>query len=136
MVSTIGCHTPAQSPNNLPCQKPVLCKVKIVFSKPVHAVRVGGGQPGTNCGPFKVKLSSHYVHVTLWVTPPTFLCHTLSTDTEPARKRTETIFSAQCAVSNQKCTRGFNGLSPSSCCVVLSAWSIAEAFDCMTNFLW
>ena len=39
MVSTISCHTPTQSPSSHSCQKPALCKVRIVFSKPVHAVR-------------------------------------------------------------------------------------------------
>ena len=42
--------------------------------------------------------SSHHVHSTLWVTPPTSPRPTLSGNTEPARKRTETIFSVQCTV--------------------------------------
>ena len=33
------------------------------------------------------------------MTPPTSPCPTLSADTEPARKRAETIFSAQCDVT-------------------------------------
>ena len=33
---------PAQSPNSLSCQKPTPYKVRVVFSKPVHAVRAGG----------------------------------------------------------------------------------------------
>jgi len=69
-----------------------------VFSKPVHAVRAWGGPPGTNHGLFKAKPSSHHVHNTLPVTPPTSPCPTLSADAETARKRAETIFSAQCAV--------------------------------------
>ena len=63
-------------------------------------VRMGDGPPGANHGLLKAKLSSHHVHSTLPVTPPTSPCPTLSADTEPARKRAETIFSAQCA--NQK----------------------------------
>ena len=70
----------------------------VVFSKPVHAVRAWGGPAGTNHGLFKAKPSSHHVHSTLPVTPPTSPCPTLSAHAEPARKRTETIFSAQCAV--------------------------------------
>ena len=38
IVSTIGCHSPAQRPSSL-ARKQALCKVKLVFSKPVHAVR-------------------------------------------------------------------------------------------------
>ena len=55
--------------------------------------------PGDNHGLFKAKPSSHHVHSTLPMTPPTSLCPTLSADTEPAHKRTETIFSAQCDVA-------------------------------------
>ena len=96
---------------SLSCKKPAVCKVRIVFSKPVHAVRAWGGPPGTNHGLFKAKPSSHHVHSTLPVTPPTSPCPTLSADAEPARKHAETIFSVQCAVwCNQKCTIGFNGL--------------------------
>ena len=58
----------------------------------------GGGPPGTNHGLFKAKPSSHHVHSTLPVAPPTSPCPTLSADAEPARKHAETIFSAQCAV--------------------------------------
>ena len=97
-VQAIGCHTPAQRPSSLSGQKPALCKVRVVFSKPVHAVRAWGGPPGTNHGLFKAKPSSHHVHSTLPVTPPTSPCPTLSADAEPARKRAETIFSTQCAV--------------------------------------
>ena len=89
-------------------QKPALCKVRVVFSKPVHAVRLWGCPPGTNHGLFKAKPSSHHVHSTLPVTPPTSPCPTLSADAEPARK--------QCAVlCNQKCTIGFNGLNDNKC---------------------
>ena len=95
IVSTISCHTPTQSPSSRSCQKPTLCKVRVVFSKPVRAVRVWGGPLGTNHGLFKAKPSNHS---TLPVTPPTSPCPTLSADAEPAHKRTETIFSAQCAV--------------------------------------
>ena len=52
---SIGCHTPAQRPSSLSGQKPALCKVRVVFSKPVHAVRAWGGPPGTNHGLFKAK---------------------------------------------------------------------------------
>ena len=72
--------------------------LRVVFCKPVHAVRARGGPPGTNHGPFTAKPSCHHVYVTLWVTPPTSPCPTLSADAEPARKCTEIIFSAHCAV--------------------------------------
>ena len=56
-----------------------------------------------NHGLFKAKPSSHYVHSTLRIPPPTSPCPTLSADAESAHKRTETIFSVQCAVwYNQK----------------------------------
>ena len=45
ILSTIGCHVPAQSPSSLPSQKQTPHKVRVVFSKPVHAVRVRGGTP-------------------------------------------------------------------------------------------
>ena len=54
--------TPAQSPNSLSCQKPTPYKVRVVFSKPVHAVRAGGGLPGLNHWPITAKPSSHNVH--------------------------------------------------------------------------
>ena len=72
--------------------------LRVVFCKPVHALRTRGGPPSPNHGPFKAKSSSHHVHVTVRVNPPTSLCPTLSADAEPPRKCTETIFSAHCAV--------------------------------------
>ena len=107
IVSTVGCHTPAQSPiSSFSCQKPALCKVRVVFSKLVYAVRAWGGPPGTvtNHGLFKAKPSSHHVHSILQVTPPTSPCPTspcptLSADAEPARK---------CDVT-KSATIGFNG---------------------------
>ena len=63
--------TSAQSPNSLSCQKPTPYKVRVVFSKPVHAVRARGGLPGLNHGPIKAKPSSHNVHSVLQMTTPT-----------------------------------------------------------------
>ena len=82
--------TPAQSLSSLSRQKPALCKVRVVLSKPVHAIRAWGGPSGTDHGLFKAKPSSHHVHSTLRVIPPTSPCPTLSADAEPVRKRTET----------------------------------------------
>ena len=76
-VSAIGCHTPAQRPSSLSCKKPDPCKVRVVFSKPVHAVRARSGPAGTNHGLFKAKPSSHHVHSTLPVNPPTSPCPTV-----------------------------------------------------------
>ena len=73
-------------------------RLRVVFCKPVHALRARGGPPSPNHDPFTAKPSSHHVHVTVRVTPPTSLCPTLSADAEPARKCTEIIFSAHCAV--------------------------------------
>ena len=98
LAATMCTAPPTQRPSSLSCKIPALCKVRVVFSKPVHAVRPWGGPPGANHGLFKAKTSSHHVHSTLSVTPPTSPCPTLSADAESARKRTETIFSAQCAV--------------------------------------
>ena len=99
ILSTIGCHVPAQSPSSLPSQKQTPHKVRVVFSKPVHAVRVRGGPPGPNHDSFTAKPSSHHVHSTLRVTLPTSPCPTLSGDAELTRKCAETIFSAQlCSV--------------------------------------
>ena len=86
MVSTIGCHTQAQSPSSLPCQKSTPYMVRVVLSQPVHVVRLRDGPSGPNHGPSTAKPSSHHVHVTLWVTPPTSFCPTLSADAEPVRK--------------------------------------------------
>ena len=100
IVSTLGCHTPTQSPSNLPCQKQTPCKVRVAFSKPVHAARERIGPPGTNYGTFTSKPSSY-----LQVAQPASLCPTLSADAELACKCIETIFSAHCEVwCNQKCT--------------------------------
>ena len=84
MVSTISCLLRDHA-SSLPSQKPTLYKVKVVFSKPVHAVRVrgGGGLPGPNHGPFTAKPSSHHVDGTLRITLPTFTFPTLSADAEP-----------------------------------------------------
>ena len=57
--------TPAQSPSSFSRQKPALCNVRVVFSKPVHAVRAWGGPPGTDHGLFKAKPNSYHVHSTL-----------------------------------------------------------------------
>ena len=72
IVNTNGCYTPAQTRSSFPCQKPTLYKARVVFSKPVHAVGARGGPPGPNYGPsVAAKPSSHHMHSTLWVTPPT-----------------------------------------------------------------
>ena len=57
-----------------------------------------GGPPSANHGLFNAKPSSHHVHVTLQVTPPTSPCPTLSAHAEPVHNLVESIFSAQCAV--------------------------------------
>ena len=55
------------------------------------------GQPGANYATFTAKPNSCHVHSTLWVTPPSSPCSTLSVDAEPARQHAEIIFYAQCA---------------------------------------
>ena len=78
------------------------CKVRLVFSKPVHAVRARGGPRGLDHGPFKASLAANMC--TAPVGDPT---HPFCWQRKPTQ---ETIFSAQCAVwCNQKCTTGFNG---------------------------
>ena len=67
IVSTFGCQIPAQNPSSLLCQKPIPYKVRVTFSKPVHAARARIGLPGLNYGTFTAKPSSHHVHVTLHV---------------------------------------------------------------------
>ena len=52
-------------------RKPTLYKSRVVFSKLIHAARVRSGSLGPNHGPFTAKLSSHHVHSTLQVIPPT-----------------------------------------------------------------
>ena len=48
-----------------------------------------------NHGALTAKLSSHHMHVTLWVTPPTSPCPTLSADAEPAHvARSDYLFHA------------------------------------------
>ena len=90
--------------------------VRVAFSKLTHATKPRVGPPGANHGPFTAKPSSCHVHSTLWVTPPTSPCPTLSADTELARQRAETIFFAQCTVWHyQKCTIEFKGLTYQYC---------------------
>ena len=79
-----------QNPSSLSCQKPALCKVRVVFSKPVHAVGSGVALPVPTMAFSKPSLAAT-MHSALQVTPCTFPYHTLSADAE-------TIFSAQCAV--------------------------------------
>ena len=67
-------------------------------SKPICANMARIGPPSANQGISTDSHNSQHVEVTLWVTPPTSPCPTLSTDAEPVCKRAETIFSAQCAV--------------------------------------
>ena len=74
MVSTLSCHTPAQGPSSLPCQKWTPYKVRVAFSKPVHAARARIGPHGPNHGTLTAKPSSHHVLVTVWVTPPMSSC--------------------------------------------------------------
>ena len=49
---------------------PLQDRVRVAFSKPVHAARARGGPHGANHGP---KPSSCHVHSTMWVTPPPHL---------------------------------------------------------------
>ena len=51
---------------------PLQDRVRVAFSKPVHAARARGGPPGANHGP---KPSSCHVHSTMWVTPHLSLFH-------------------------------------------------------------
>ena len=76
-------------------RKPIPYKVKVAFSK--QSCRARGGPPGPNHGLFTVKPSSHHMHSTLRLTPPTSY-PTLSAEAEPAGQHAETIFSVQCAV--------------------------------------
>ena len=111
IVSPLGCHTSAQCPSSLPCQKLSPYKLRVVFSKPVYAARERIGPRSPNHSGLTGKPRSLYVHVTLRVTPPTSPYSTYSADAEPAHQCAETIFPAQCAVCcNQKCTIGFKGL--------------------------
>ena len=85
--------------------------MRVAFSKPVHAARARVGQPSPNHGTLTAKPSSHHVHVTLQVTPPTSPCPTLSANAEPVRNVQNTIFSVQCTVwCNQNSTIGFKRL--------------------------
>ena len=85
ILSTLGCHTPT------------LYKVRVAFSKPVHAARARIGPPSRIYGTLAAKPSSYHVRVTLQATPPTSPCPTLSTQ-HFHMQHTETIISAQCAV--------------------------------------
>ena len=117
IVSTFGCQIPAQNPSSLLCQKPIPYKVRVAFSKPVHAAMKGKNWP-TRCPLW---------HFYSQAQQPPCACHsachplpipsistltTRSADAEPMHNHTETIFTAQCAVwCNQKCTAGFKGLT-------------------------
>ena len=100
MVSTLSCQTPTQSPRSLSMPEMSPHKVKVGFSKPVHAARAKIGPPSPNHSALTAKPGSHHVHVTLWVTPPT----------SPVLLFLLTYVSAQCKVCHQKCTIGFKGL--------------------------
>ena len=72
-----------QSPSSLPWQKPILYKVRVEFSKPVHVVRVGGGSPDSNYGSstatiFMSPCRWHYSSPTV---PPILLTQNLSAST-------------------------------------------------------
>ena len=83
--------------------------MRVAFSKPAHAARMRIDPPNANHGFFTAKPSSCHLHVTLWVTPPTSPCPTLSADAEAGCHHAETIFSAQCVVWHyQKCTIGLH----------------------------
>ena len=56
--------------------------MRVAFSMPIHAARARIGPHGPNHGTLIAKPSNHHVHVTLWVTPPTSSCPTLSADAE------------------------------------------------------
>ena len=88
-------------PSSFLCQKSTPYKERVVFYKPVHALRGRDGPPGPNHDSFTAKPCSHHVHVTLQATSRTSPCPTFSADPEPAHKRVKTIFSVRC---NQKCT--------------------------------
>ena len=62
-------------------------KVRVMFSKSIHAARARITPPSNNQVPFTAKPSSCYVH-TPWMTPPTSYSPTLSADTEPKHTAT------------------------------------------------
>ena len=72
MVSTLGCHTPAQSPSSLPRgrQNWTSYKVRVAFSKPVLTSRARIDPPGSNQGALTASLQcmrtrsayGHYAH--------------------------------------------------------------------------
>ena len=64
MVSTISCLLRDHA-SSLPSQKPTLYKVKVVFSKPVHAVRVRGGAYQVPT----MALSQPSLAATMWTVP-------------------------------------------------------------------
>ena len=102
IVSIFGCQIPAQNPSSLLCQKPIPYKVRVAFSKPIHAARARISPPGPNYGTFTAKHSSHHVYVTLHVTlslphPSPPLPHFLLTK-NPCTSTQRQIFIAQCAV--------------------------------------
>ena len=68
-------------------------KVRGVLSKPTHAARTEFSPPSANHSPFEAKHSSRFVHSTLWVTPLTSPCPTLSADAELVCKHADTISS-------------------------------------------
>ena len=96
IVSTIGCHTPTQSPSRPSCQKLAFRKVRVVFSKPVHAVRAEGCPPSANHGLFKAKPSSYHVPAPCGPPVPPFL---LTQNQHTSAQRLSFLCSAQCDVT-------------------------------------
>ena len=81
-------------------------------SKPAHAARARIGPHSANHDTLTAKPSSHHVHVTLWVTPPTSPCPTLSANAEPARVvRRDYLFCAVRSMMQPKGNLGFKGLT-------------------------
>ena len=114
IVNTSGCHTPAQSSDIHPCQKSTSYKVRVEFSNPIHTVRVRSGPPIPNNDRFIAKPSSHHVHVSLWVTPPTSPCPTISADAEPVHKYSVQYDVSKSALYSLKCFNSW-GMVVHSC---------------------
>jgi len=100
MVSTLSCHTPAQSPSSLPCQKSTPYKMRVVFV----SLSMQSGQEVAHLVP-TMTLSPPSLAATMcvspcgWLHPPPSLPPFLLTQNpRPSTWRPSFLCSAQCDV--------------------------------------
>ena len=113
-------------PSSLPCQKWTACKMRVVFSNPVHAPRVRGGPPDPNHGHLQPILAATMcMSPCRWpYPPPPVLPFVLIQNPFTGTQRLSFLGSGQCDVA-KSALQVFN--LKEDCCDV-SANSTTEKF--------